>query len=93
MGVRHLGAPGLSLAAGMKYVGSAKLDAANRLDVPGYYTVDLGAVYRTRVAGKGVVLRAAIDNLTDRRYWYYVGQNSILPAPARTVSLNAQVYF
>lgn len=86
-------APGLSLAAGMKYVGSAKLDADNRLDLPSYYTVDLGAVYRTRVAGKGVVLRAAIDNLTDRRYWYYVGQNSILPAPSRTVSLNAQVYF
>ena len=86
-------APGLSLAAGMKYVGSAKLDATNRLDLPSYYTVDLGAVYRTRVAGKGVVLRAAIDNLTDRRYWYFVGENGILPAPARTVSLNAQVYF
>jgi len=86
-------APGLSLAAGMKYVGSAKLDSANRLDLPSYYTVDLGAVYRTRVAGKGVVLRAAIDNLTDRRYWYYVNENGILPAPSRTVSLNAQVYF
>ncbi|MCD0502708.1 TonB-dependent siderophore receptor [Bordetella petrii] len=86
-------APGLSLAAGMKYVGASKLDSANQLELPSYYTLDLGAVYRTRILDKGVVLRAAIDNLTDRRYWYSVGTNSILPAPSRTVSLNAQVYF
>lgn len=85
--------PGLSVVAGVKYVGSSNLDSANDLTVPSYYTVDLGAVYRTRIATKNVVLRAAIDNLTNRRYWYYVGENSILPSPSRTVSLNAQVYF
>ncbi len=85
--------PGLSLAAGGRYVGASNMDSANRLELPSYYTLDVGAVYRTRILDKAVTLRAAIDNVTDRRYWYFVNENGILPAASRTVSLNAQVTF
>ncbi|MBB5463625.1 hypothetical protein [Paraburkholderia sp. Cpub6] len=33
--------------------------------------VNIGANYLTRIGGHDVTLRAAIDNITNRRYWMF----------------------
>ena len=55
--------------------------------------VNLGATYTTRIAGYGVTLRAAIDNLTNRRYWEFQYADYIAPGDPRTLSLNARLDF
>ena len=43
--------------------------ADNRLSLAPYATLNVGARYTTRVAGRPVALRASIDNLTNKAYW------------------------
>jgi iron complex outermembrane receptor protein len=40
-----------------------------------------------------VTLRAAVDNITNRRYWMYQYSDYIAPGDPRTVSLNARIDF
>ncbi|WP_281177408.1 hypothetical protein [Paraburkholderia ferrariae] len=40
-----------------------------------------------------MTLRAAIDNIGNRRYWMYQYANYIAPGDPRTVSLNAKIDF
>jgi iron complex outermembrane receptor protein len=60
--------------------------------VHGVTTFDVGARYRTKVAGKDVVLRANIDNLTDKKYWLASGSFAT-NAAGRTIMLSASVDF
>ncbi|KYC37485.1 TonB-dependent receptor [Scytonema hofmannii PCC 7110] len=55
---------GLSLAAGLIYVGDRKGDNANNFDVPSYVRVDLAAAYRI----DNLTFRLGIENLFDKRY-------------------------
>ncbi|MET3495199.1 TonB-dependent receptor [Variovorax boronicumulans] len=91
-GVRGLALDGRIVATGHSYA-----DAANKLSVPGWTRVDIGARYLTEVAGKLVTVRARIENLANRNYWASVGgypNNGylVLGAP-RTFSLSAQLDF
>lgn len=61
--------PGLSLQTNVRHQGSQYTSASNEYKAPGWTRLDLGATYRTKVSGHNVVLRAAVDNVTDRRYW------------------------
>jgi len=65
--------PGLSLQANVRYQGSQYTSAANGYKIDSWTRLDLGASYRTKVSGHNVILRAAVDNVTDRRYWATVG--------------------
>lgn len=85
--------PGLSIGMDAKFNGRTALNAANTIDVPGYLLINAGATYRTRVAGHGVTLRAALSNLTNRHYWEYQYEGYIKPGDPRTISLNAQLDF
>lgn len=85
--------PGLSLGGDIRYNGRTSLNPQNSLTVSGYTLINLGATYRTRVAGKDVTLRAAVSNLTNRKYWEYQYDNYIKPADPRMVSLNAKIDF
>jgi iron complex outermembrane receptor protein len=85
--------PGLSLNGDIRYNGRTSLNPQNSLTVSGYTLINLGATYRTRVAGKDVTLRAAVSNLTNRKYWEYQYDNYIKPADPRMVSLNAKIDF
>ncbi|ODP31792.1 TonB-dependent siderophore receptor [Pandoraea sp. ISTKB] len=85
--------PGLSVGGDIRYNGRTSLNPQNSLTVSGYTLINLGATYRTRVAGKDVTLRAAVSNLTNRQYWEYQYDNYIKPADPRMFSLNAKIDF
>lgn len=85
--------PGLSVGGDIRYNGRTSLNPQNSLTVSGYTLINLGATYRTRVAGKDVTLRAAVSNLTNRQYWEYQYDNYIKPADPRMISLNAKIDF
>ncbi|VVD95275.1 TonB-dependent siderophore receptor [Pandoraea nosoerga] len=85
--------PGLSVGGDIRYNGRTALNPQNSLTVSGYTLINLGATYRTRVSGKDVTLRAAVTNLTNRKYWEYQYDNYIKAADPRMVSLNAKIDF
>ncbi|CAB3791874.1 Ferrichrome receptor FcuA [Paraburkholderia ultramafica] len=85
--------PGLQVGVDTKYTGNTQVRPANNLQTGGYMLVNVGANYLTRVGGHDVTLRAAIDNITDRRYWMFQYANYIAPGDPRTVSVNATIDF
>ena len=66
-------------------------DATNRLRVPAWTRLDLGARYATKVAGKPVVFRANLENVSDKNYW--VISNYVTVGAPRTLMLSAAVDF
>lgn len=84
---------GLTLAAGVKVTGQQEVDAANTLSIPAYTTMDVSAKYATRIAGKSVVLRAAVNNLTDKHYWTTTYNGFVLPGSTRTFLASATMDF
>jgi iron complex outermembrane receptor protein len=85
--------PGLQVGADTKYTGNMEVRPAGNLETGGYMLVNIGANYVTRIGGHDVTLRAAIDNITNRRYWMYQYSDYIAPGDPRTVSLNARIDF
>jgi iron complex outermembrane receptor protein len=85
--------PGLRLGVDGKYTGGTKLNASNTLETAGYTVFNLGATYNTRVAGKDVTLRAALNNLTNKRYWGFQYENYLQPGDPRSVSLTAKIAY
>ncbi|MBF6616825.1 MAG: TonB-dependent siderophore receptor [Candidimonas sp.] len=83
---------GLSLNGRASHTSSTYISNANTLSLPAVTTFDVGARYRTKVAGKNVVLRANIDNLTDKKYWLASGSFAT-NAAGRSVMLSASVDF
>lgn len=55
--------------------------------------VNIGANYLTRIGGHDVTLRAAIGNITNRRYWMFQYSDYIAPGDPRMVSVNAKIDF
>ncbi|NML31709.1 TonB-dependent receptor [Paraburkholderia sp. G-4-1-8] len=85
--------PGLQVGAAAKFTGSTKVRPAGDLETGGYMIVNVGANYLTRIGGHDVTLRAAIDNITNRRYWMYQYSDYIAPGDPRMVSVNAKIDF
>lgn len=85
--------PGLQLGADAKYTGNTEVRPAGDLQTGGYMLVNVGANYMTRIGGHDVTLRAAVDNLANRRYWLFQYDSYIAPGEPRTVSLNAKIDF
>lgn len=85
--------PGLKVGVDGKYTGPMKADAANQLNLGGYTVFNLGATYNTRVAGKDLTLRAALTNLTNKRYWGFQYENYAQPADPRAISLSAKIAY
>ncbi|WP_454731425.1 MULTISPECIES: TonB-dependent siderophore receptor [Cupriavidus] len=84
---------GLTLSAGAKITGDMYVNSANTQKVPSYTTVDLGARYLTKVAGKAVTLRAGVNNVADKRFWTTTYDGFVLPGASRTFLANASVQF
>ncbi|MDE1179637.1 TonB-dependent receptor [Paraburkholderia sp.] len=85
--------PGLNVGADMKYTGNTSVRPAGDLKTAGYTLFNVGASYSTKIGGYGVTLRAALDNITNRRYWMFQYADYIAPGDPRTVSLNARIDF
>lgn len=83
---------GLSLNGRVIRTSSMYLNNTNTLRLPGLTRFDIGARYRMEIAGKSVVLRANIENLTDRRYWLASGSFATNGA-GRTYMLSASINF
>ncbi|AKM32382.1 TonB-dependent receptor [Pandoraea faecigallinarum] len=86
--------PGMTLTGRMITTSSQYVNSANTQKIGGWTRYDVGARYATRLYGKGVVFRAAVENVTNRIAWSgtfndgYVIQN----AP-RTFKLSASIDF
>ncbi|MBM3098990.1 TonB-dependent siderophore receptor [Gluconobacter cerinus] len=84
---------GLSVNAGFNYVSSSWLDAANTVKLPSYIVGTVGTSYSTKISNHHVVLRAAVENIGNVRYWLSRGNRNLFPGTPRTVSLNARLDF
>ncbi|WP_414441708.1 TonB-dependent receptor [Burkholderia sp. 22PA0106] len=84
--------PGLAFTLNVNHASRRPGNYTNTDFVDGYTLLDLGARYRTRIAGKNVVFRVAIDNLTNRQYWANIaptGQNGFNSTDNGTGTLGA----
>jgi len=84
--------PQLRVNGGIRYVGDGYGDSLQLLKFPGETLFDIGASYTLPVYGKTLIVRGAIQNLTDRQYWVF-SQAQVSAGAPRTFSLNAQVDF
>lgn len=64
---------GLTLTGDIIHTGDRYADNANTLKVDGYTTLDIGARYKTQIAGKDVTIKGVVTNVTDKDYWSSVG--------------------
>lgn len=85
---------GLSLNGRVIHTAPMYFDAANQLRMQGWTRMDIGARYRTKVGANLVVLRASLENVTDKAYWVTSPNPSYATVGApRTLMLSAQVDF
>ncbi|MGJ7610384.1 MULTISPECIES: TonB-dependent receptor [unclassified Variovorax] len=85
------GVPGLSLNGRVINTSSVYADAANRLSVPSWTRLDIGARYATKVANKAVTFRANLENVFDKNYW--VTSTYVTVGAPRTLMLSASIDF
>lgn len=83
---------GLSFNGRVIYTSGSYLTSANTQKFDGWTRYDIGARYRTTVAGKEVVFRANIENLLDKNYWLTTGTYVTVGSP-RTAVLSASIDF
>jgi iron complex outermembrane receptor protein len=88
--------PGVTLSARVQATSSQYADAANKLQIPGWGQLDLGARYATQINGRDVVYRLNVNNVFDKHY--YAGSFSdttpiVTLGPARTVTASASISF
>jgi iron complex outermembrane receptor protein len=91
------GVRGFSVSARALHTSSQAVNAANTQQLPAWNRLDLSARYDFKVVDHSVVLRARVDNLTDKNYWASAGGSSgagylVLGAP-RTFSISASTEF
>ncbi len=86
--------PGLALSGGLTHTGKQYVDRANTLAIPAWTTLDMGARYRTLIAGKTITFRANLRNAADRAYWASVSQyGSLVQGAPRALVVSATVDF
>ncbi len=87
---------GLSVHADIKYLGPKVVNHIQAGDVSvkttGYAVTNFGGNWRTKMAGRDVMINAEVRNLLDRQYWDGAS-NAFSPGAPRTVAVNARVNF
>lgn len=63
------GIEGLVLSGGAYHAGKKYKDSANQQEIDGYTIFDIGASYRTKLAGKSTVFNLYVSNVTNKDYW------------------------
>lgn len=91
------GVRGLALDGRLVHTGGSYADEINRLQVPGWTRLDIGARYLADFGGRLVTLRARIDNAADKNYWAssggYPGSGYLVVGAPRSFVLSASVDF
>ena len=85
--------PGLTASAGVLAFGRSKYDLDNRISVPGWAQLDIGARYAFDVGGRQVIARATIDNVTDGSNWRPSTYNNLNLSTPRTLRTSVTVAF
>jgi iron complex outermembrane receptor protein len=88
--------PGLKLNANWQYAGKKAFDKENKVMVPAYHVVNLGASYVAKAGGMPLILRAQVKNAFDKFYWRDVTPDLggyLFPGAPRTFQLSAQLDF
>jgi iron complex outermembrane receptor protein len=85
--------PGVTLTSRVIHTGESYVDLDNTQKLPAWTRLDLGARYLTKINGKAVTLRAAVNNVMDKAYWMSGGRNFFVAAEPRTFRLSATVDF
>ncbi len=89
--------PGLALLAFISHEGDRDVLPDNTVATPGWTRLDIAARYTRRLAGRTVVWRAGLDNLTNRRAWqeapYQFEHAYLYPLAPRTLRLSTQIDF
>ena len=88
---------GLTLDARVIYTSAQYADSANLIEVGSWTRLGVGARYVSEVAGKELVVRARLENLTDSDDWTSVGgfpgSNYLILGTPRTLALSASMSF
>jgi catecholate siderophore receptor len=83
---------GLTVGGGIRYTGSAFINAANTIELPGYHLVDALAEYPVNSL---LSLRLNVYNLTDERYIRSINNNAgrYNPGNPRSASVTLRVRY
>jgi iron complex outermembrane receptor protein len=85
--------PGLTLRAGMSYVGRRYVNSLDQASIPGVVLYTLGAGYATTIGGHRTVLQLSVDNLTNKRYWNSATTSAYGTGMERSLRANAKIDF
>ncbi|MCU0951173.1 MAG: TonB-dependent siderophore receptor [Burkholderiaceae bacterium] len=90
------GSRGLAVGQRLFYSGERAITADNRTTLPAWWQWDLWLSMPARIGGVNTVWRAAVENLTDRRFWreaptQYWGGTYLFPAQPRTFSVGVSL--
>jgi len=85
--------PGMTLMANATVASRQYLNSNNSLSIPGRTVFDVGARYVTKVSGRPLTLRAAVNNVTNKAYWAKPHFTSLGLGAPRTVMLSATMDF
>ncbi|QHJ01352.1 TonB-dependent siderophore receptor [Xylophilus rhododendri] len=97
-GWRVPGMAGLELTGGLSYEGKREVTPDNSIELPSWTRLDAGLRFEQRTAaGSTITWTAAVDNLTDRRYWRespsQYGHIYLFPGAARSFRVGMRVGF
>jgi iron complex outermembrane receptor protein len=79
--------------AGAYHSSSQFVDTANAQEIPAWTRLDVGARYETKFDSKRVVIRAGVENVTDKDYWSSAIGGILTIAEPRTYKVSAQLDF
>ncbi|WP_292962852.1 TonB-dependent siderophore receptor [Nitrobacter sp.] len=68
-------------------------DQANTQQIPDWTRADIGARYVTKVDGRLLTLRAAVENVFGLDYWATTGRGFLTPGTPRTYRISASIDF
>jgi len=80
----------VTLNGGFTYASSGWLNPSNSFYLQSYLIGRIGTQYTTRIDGHRLTVRAALDNISNERYWVSRGALQLFPGAPRTVSLSAR---
>lgn len=85
---------GLTLTGRYIYTSSQYYNVTNTQKIPSWNTFDIGARYTTKIQGKQVIFRAAVENLFNKDYWAAASTNyGLARGVPRTYMLSASIDF
>ncbi len=82
-----------TLTARVIYTSPQYYDQGNTQQIPDWVRTDIGARYVTKIDGRPLTLRAAVENVFGLDYWATTGRGFLTPGTPRTYRLSASIDF